>query len=557
MVMKTSRIVLLATLLCGVSSHAQGDCFHVWIHGAQFSNWANATLPEGSPLQTLIARCDSPPPVGPNQDWMHCDFAFSFAAAVAKAAACGPPAGNVAASPATLPPLSPAVILSAYLHRHGLLPGQHQADCSLPGNRDTPDCRNYCEYWLSVDPNYPGCVPSSYFCSLSSNRDTPQCQKLNAPPVITALPVTPIGSPPPNPCHPATPPIETPLLPALPPPNPCLPRQPPVVVAVLPPIQLGQPLQPGPQQPNPCHPPTPRVATPPPPIPVNPMPPARVNTAPQTPRVQPNPCHPVTPRVATTLPPIPVNPMPPARVNIAPQTPRVQPNPCHPVTPSTGGAKNRTANLTPSGAFPRSNAVPHHAARSRVRYGGGFRMGRGGNARTAHFTRSGVSHRAYTVTHYAARSRVRYGGSSRMARGGGFHMARGGGYRMGGGGFRMGGGGFRMGGGGFRMGGGGFRMGGGGMRMGGGGFRHFSDIRLKEAIVPLGRLDNGIGLYRFRYKGGDRTVYVGVMAQEVQTIVPEAVSRGRDGYLRVDYQALRLPFMTWREWIARSDAEPY
>ena len=92
---------------------------------------------------------------------------------------------------------------------------------------------------------------------------------------------------------------------------------------------------------------------------------------------------------------------------------------------------------------------------------------------------------------------------------------------------------------------------------GGGGFRHFSDIRLKEAIVPLGRLDNGIGLYRFRYKGGDRTVYVGVMAQEVQTIVPEAVSRGRDGYLRVDYQALRLPFMTWREWIARSGAEPY
>ena len=116
-----------------------------------------------------------------------------------------------------------------------------------------------------------------------------------------------------------------------------------------------------------------------------------------------------------------------------------------------------------------------------------------------------------------------------MGRGGGFHMARGGG----------------------------FRMGGGGMRMGGGGFRHFSDIRLKEAIVPLGRLDNGIGLYRFRYKGGDRTVYVGVMAQEVQTIVPGAVSRGRDGYLRVDYQALRLPFMTWREWIARSGAQPY
>src|SRR5580704_11695659 len=149
MVMKTSRIVLLATLLCGVSSHAQGDCFHVWIHGAQFSNWANATLPEGSPLQSLIARCDSPPPVGPNQDWMHCDFAFDFATAVEKAAACAPTAGDVAASPPTLPPLSPAVIRYAFLHRHGLLPGQHQVDCSLPENRNTPDCRNYCEYWLS------------------------------------------------------------------------------------------------------------------------------------------------------------------------------------------------------------------------------------------------------------------------------------------------------------------------------------------------------------------------------------------------------------------------
>ena len=81
--------------------------------------------------------------------------------------------------------------------------------------------------------------------------------------------------------------------------------------------------------------------------------------------------------------------------------------------------------------------------------------------------------------------------------------------------------------------------------------RHSSDIRLKQDIVLLGRLDNGIGVYRFRYRGNDHTAYVGVMAQDVQTIVPNAVSRGRDGYLRVDYDKLGLEFLTWDEWVAR------
>jgi hypothetical protein len=70
--------------------------------------------------------------------------------------------------------------------------------------------------------------------------------------------------------------------------------------------------------------------------------------------------------------------------------------------------------------------------------------------------------------------------------------------------------------------------------------------------VPLGRLDNGIGVYRFRYRGNDRTAYVGVMAQEVQTLVPNAVSLGRGGYLRVDYDKLGLKLLTWDEWLARS-----
>jgi hypothetical protein len=40
------------------------------------------------------------------------------------------------------------------------------------------------------------------------------------------------------------------------------------------------------------------------------------------------------------------------------------------------------------------------------------------------------------------------------------------------------------------------------------------------------------------------------MAQEVQTIVPEAVARGRDGYLKVFYDRLGLTFQTYDRWIA-------
>ena len=99
------------------------------------------------------------------------------------------------------------------------------------------------------------------------------------------------------------------------------------------------------------------------------------------------------------------------------------------------------------------------------------------------------------------------------------------------------------------VGGGGNRPGGGAgaNRPGGGGRR--SDMRLKHDIVLLGRIDDGLGFYRFTYNGGD-TAYVGVMAQEVQSLVPEAVMRGRDGYLRVFYDKLGLTFQTYDAWIA-------
>jgi hypothetical protein len=76
-----------------------------------------------------------------------------------------------------------------------------------------------------------------------------------------------------------------------------------------------------------------------------------------------------------------------------------------------------------------------------------------------------------------------------------------------------------------------------------------SDIRLKRDITKLTEFDNGLSLYRYRYLWSD-TFYVGVMAQEVERLVPEAVVHGSDGYLRVDYGRLGLRFMTWDEWLA-------
>jgi polysaccharide biosynthesis/export protein len=78
-----------------------------------------------------------------------------------------------------------------------------------------------------------------------------------------------------------------------------------------------------------------------------------------------------------------------------------------------------------------------------------------------------------------------------------------------------------------------------------------SDIRLKRDIVLLDRPPNGIGLYRYRYIWSDQ-VYVGVMAQEVAQIVPDAVVRGADGFLRVNYARLGMRLLTWDEWAAKS-----
>ncbi len=74
-------------------------------------------------------------------------------------------------------------------------------------------------------------------------------------------------------------------------------------------------------------------------------------------------------------------------------------------------------------------------------------------------------------------------------------------------------------------------------------------MRLKHDIVLIGRLSDGLGYYRFVYNGG-HTAYVGVMAQEVRTVMPEAVTLGADGYLRVSYDLLGLPFESYKQWVA-------
>jgi hypothetical protein len=82
----------------------------------------------------------------------------------------------------------------------------------------------------------------------------------------------------------------------------------------------------------------------------------------------------------------------------------------------------------------------------------------------------------------------------------------------------------------------------------------FSDIRLKRDIVLVGRRSDGLGLYSYRYLWSD-TSYVGVMAQEVALLHPEAIVRAAlDDYLRVDYGRLKGRLMTFSEWKATDNS---
>lgn len=62
----------------------------------------------------------------------------------------------------------------------------------------------------------------------------------------------------------------------------------------------------------------------------------------------------------------------------------------------------------------------------------------------------------------------------------------------------------------------------------------FSDARMKDNIIEVGALHNGQKVYAYNFKGDPRT-QIGLMAQEVLKIHPEAVSMHSSGMLMVDY----------------------
>jgi hypothetical protein len=68
-----------------------------------------------------------------------------------------------------------------------------------------------------------------------------------------------------------------------------------------------------------------------------------------------------------------------------------------------------------------------------------------------------------------------------------------------------------------------------------------SDSRLKQDIHPLMTLASGLKLYTYHYVG-DTRLFSGVLAQDLlqDARFSGAVSRGADGYYRVDYGALGL-----------------
>ena len=93
------------------------------------------------------------------------------------------------------------------------------------------------------------------------------------------------------------------------------------------------------------------------------------------------------------------------------------------------------------------------------------------------------------------------------------------------------------------------KVGGGAGGAGGGGGGNRSDIRLKREIAVIGKLPNGLKLYKFKYLWSN-VEWVGVMAQDVLKVAPEAVITGKDGFYRVRYDLLGTAMKTFDQWQA-------
>ena len=65
---------------------------------------------------------------------------------------------------------------------------------------------------------------------------------------------------------------------------------------------------------------------------------------------------------------------------------------------------------------------------------------------------------------------------------------------------------------------------------------------LKENIFKLGKSSEGHNVYKFNYKGNP-TNYIGVIAEEVQKLKPEAVFRMANGFLGVNYDQIDVDFL--------------
>lgn len=73
----------------------------------------------------------------------------------------------------------------------------------------------------------------------------------------------------------------------------------------------------------------------------------------------------------------------------------------------------------------------------------------------------------------------------------------------------------------------------------------FSDIRMKQNIKSIGVLPNGLNIYEYEYKPefkeiAGHGIHIGVMAQEVEKLIPDAVIKANNGYKMVNYSMLGI-----------------